>query len=124
MSSDRRRPVDWESLISLKIDNLSSKTSTDQLRKWFDKFGEIGDVYIPRDPYGKESNRGYGFVRFYDYRDAEDAADSMDRTILDGREIKVQLARHNRSNKADFLKNSRRNYHRRCGNILLTYIII
>jgi hypothetical protein len=38
---------------------------------WF-RYGDIGDVYIPRDHRTNES-RGFGFVRFYDKRDAEDA---------------------------------------------------
>lgn len=45
--------------------------------------------------YSKES-RGYAFVRFYDKRDAEDAMDRLDGTVLDGREIRIQLARYGR----------------------------
>ena len=36
----------------------------------FGKFGELGDVYVPRDHVTKES-RGFAFVRFKDRRDAE-----------------------------------------------------
>lgn len=36
------------------------------------------------------------FVRFYDKRDAEDALDAMDGRILDGRELRVQMARYGR----------------------------
>lgn len=48
MSYDRRKPLDVESLVSVKVDNLSYRTNADQLKRAFDKFGEIGDVYIPR----------------------------------------------------------------------------
>lgn len=34
--------------------------------------------------------------RFYDKRDAEDALDSMDGRLLDGRELRVQMARYGR----------------------------
>ncbi|CAH1976887.1 unnamed protein product [Acanthoscelides obtectus] len=34
--------------------------------------------------------------RFYDKRDAEDALDAMDGRILDGRELRVQMARYGR----------------------------
>ena len=34
--------------------------------------------------------------RYYDKRDAEDAMDSMDGTIMDGRELRVQLAKYGR----------------------------
>lgn len=36
------------------------------------------------------------YTRYYDKRDAEDALDSMDRAILDGRELRVQMARYGR----------------------------
>lgn len=43
------------------------------IREDFGKFGEIEDVYLPRD---KEHDRprGFGFVTYKDTRDAEDAA--------------------------------------------------
>lgn len=36
------------------------------------------------------------FSRFYDKRDAEDALDAMDGRVLDGRELRVQMARYGR----------------------------
>lgn len=54
-----------------------------------------GDIYIPRDRHTRES-RGFAFVRFYDKRDAEDAMDQMDGRVLDGRELRVQMARYGR----------------------------
>ena len=57
--------------------------------------GDVGDVYIPRDRFTRES-RGFAFVRYYDKRDAEDALEAMDGTIMDGRELRVQMARYGR----------------------------
>ena len=94
----RRRgfgPPDTERLYSLKVDNITYKTTVESLRRAFEKYGEIGDVYIPRDRYTQES-RGFGFVRFYDERDADDAIDSMDGKMFDGRELRVQMAKHPR----------------------------
>lgn len=34
--------------------------------------------------------------RFYDKRDAEDALEAMDGRMLDGRELRVQMARYGR----------------------------
>lgn len=113
MSYDRRKPLDVESLVSVKVDNLSYRTNADQLKRAFDKFGEIGDVYIPRDPYGHEASRGFGFVRFYDSRDADDAVHAMDGIMLNGREIRVQLARHSRSHRSDFTSSRSRRHQRR-----------
>jgi len=65
-----RRPPNTDGMISLKVDNLTYRTTADMLKRVFEKYGEVGDVYIPRDPYKQES-RGFAFVRFYDDRDAE-----------------------------------------------------
>lgn len=90
-----RPPPDVEGMTSLKVDNLTYRTSPDTLRRVFEKYGRVGDVYIPRDRYTKES-RGFAFVRFHDKRDAEDAMDAMDGAVLDGRELRVQMARYGR----------------------------
>lgn len=90
-----RRPANTEDMVSLKVDNLTYRTTPEMLKRVFEKYGEVGDVYIPRDPYKQES-RGFAFVRFYDERDADDAIDAMDGAILDGRELRVQHARYGR----------------------------
>ena len=90
-----RPPPDVEGMTSLKVDNLTYRTSPETLRRVFEKYGRVGDVYIPRDRYTKES-RGFAFVRFHDKRDAEDAMDAMDGAVLDGRELRVQMARYGR----------------------------
>ncbi|XP_062294177.1 serine/arginine-rich splicing factor 2b [Scomber scombrus] len=80
-----------EILTSLKVDNLTYRTSPDTLRVMFEMYGRVGDVHIPRDPYTKES-KGFAFVRFHHKRDAEDAIDAMDGVMMDGRELRVQMA--------------------------------
>ncbi|XP_069769163.1 serine/arginine-rich splicing factor 2-like [Narcine bancroftii] len=90
-----RMPPDIEGMTSLKVDNLTYRTSPETLKRVFEKYGKVGDVYIPRDRYTRES-RGFAFVRFHDKRDAEDAIDAMDGAVLDGRELRVQMARYGR----------------------------
>jgi len=84
-----------ENLISVKIDNLSYELDKWKLKDLFSKFGEIGDVYIPNDPRTGDA-RQFGFVRFYDERDAEDAVREMDgyrpRESRDGSALKVVMA--------------------------------
>ncbi|KAH8391848.1 hypothetical protein KR215_005715 [Drosophila sulfurigaster] len=77
------------------VDNLTYRTTPEDLRRVFERCGEVGDIYIPRDRYTRES-RGFAFVRFYDKRDAEDALEAMDGRMLDGRELRVQMARYGR----------------------------
>ncbi|XP_065165295.1 serine/arginine-rich splicing factor 2 [Atheta coriaria] len=90
-----RPPPRIEGMVSLKVDNLTYRTTPDDLRRVFERCGEVGDIYIPRDRFTRES-RGFAFVRFYDKRDAEDALDAMDGYMLDGRELRVQMARYGR----------------------------
>ena len=35
-------------MTSLKVDNLTYRTSDEDLKYLFNKYGEVGDVYIPR----------------------------------------------------------------------------
>lgn len=46
-------------------------------------------------------------IRFYDKRDAEDALDAMDGRLLDGRELRVQMARYGRPS-SPYRRHSRR----------------
>jgi len=95
MSHSTRPPPRIDGTISLKVDNLTYRTTPEDLRRVFERCGEVGDIYIPRDRHTRES-RGFAFVRFYDKRDAEDALKEMDGRILDGRELRVQMARYGR----------------------------
>lgn len=90
-----RRPPNIRGMVSLKVDNLSYRITPEELKPIFEHYGDVGDIYIPRDRFTKES-RGFAFVRFFDRRDAEDAMDKMDGYVLDGREMRVQTARYGR----------------------------
>ena len=96
MSYDRGRgPPNIKGMTSLKVDNLTYRTTVEDLKRVFQKYGDVGDVYIPRDARTNQS-RGFAFVRFYDRRDAEEAMDRVDGSELDGREIRVQHAKYGR----------------------------
>ncbi|BFZ02856.1 hypothetical protein BsWGS_05895 [Bradybaena similaris] len=104
-----RGPPTIDGMVSLKVDNLTYRTTPEDLRRAFEKYGDVGDVYIPRDRFTRES-RGFAFVRFYDKRDAEDAMDSMDGALLDGREVRCQMARYGRPSEPYRRGPSRRGY--------------
>ncbi|KAF4008138.1 hypothetical protein G4228_019780 [Cervus hanglu yarkandensis] len=54
-----RPPPNVGDLISLKVDNLTDRISRRTLRRIFERYGPVGDVYIPRDRFTLESR---GFV--------------------------------------------------------------
>lgn len=95
MHARTRTPPYIDHLFSIKIDNLPYRSNMGDVERYFKKFGKVGDIYIPRDSRTHES-RGFAFVRYYDERDAEDAISAMDGALMDGREIRVAMARNGR----------------------------
>ncbi|KAL0587028.1 hypothetical protein ABG067_003368 [Albugo candida] len=81
--------------ISLLIRNISRRIRSDELRKTFEEFGDVRDVYIPRDFHTREI-KGFAFVEFKNERDAEEALRNLDGSRLDGREITVVFAQEKR----------------------------
>lgn len=57
--------------------------------------GEIRDVYLPLH-YHTKKPRGFGFVEFFDDRDAHECLRQTHKTILDGNEISVTIAQQGR----------------------------
>jgi len=71
------------------------KTTDDDLREIFGKFGKIEKAQIMRDPHTRDS-RGFGFVNFELAEDAEAAMEALNATTLDDRTIGVSKARRGR----------------------------
>mmetsp|Transcript_17119 Transcript_17119/g.23540 ORF Transcript_17119/g.23540 Transcript_17119/m.23540 type:complete len:214 (+) Transcript_17119:18-659(+) len=92
---DRDGPPNVDTMFTLKVDNISFRTTPESLREKFSPYGDIGDVYIPRN-FGTNEPRGFAFVRFVDKRDAEDAQRALDGAEVDGREIRIQEAKERR----------------------------
>jgi len=91
--SDRhRRPTGRVEEGKLYLGNLSYRTEERDLWDDFERFGKIADVFIPRERGGYRS-RGFGFVTFVDSRDAEYARDEMQGREVDGRRLRIELAR-------------------------------
>ncbi|GBG92265.1 hypothetical protein CBR_g55034 [Chara braunii] len=45
------------------VGRLPAETTSEDLRRYFNNFGRIADVYLPKDP-KKNTHRGFGFVTF------------------------------------------------------------
>lgn len=82
--------------VSLLVRNLSFSSSPEDVRTAFSAYGSVRDVYLPLDFHTRKP-RGFGFVEFYDSKDAERCLDEMDGKELDGKLLEVTLAKKGRS---------------------------
>eukprot|EP00923_Selenidium_pygospionis_P019423 GHVN01034003.1.p1 GENE.GHVN01034003.1~~GHVN01034003.1.p1 ORF type:complete len:100 (-),score=10.82 GHVN01034003.1:93-392(-) len=74
---------------SLLVRNLKRETSPQRLRKAFEEFGTVRDVYLPLDFHNK-TPRGFGFVEFLDSKGADIAREKMDNTEVDSNVISLR----------------------------------
>ncbi|KAJ7955417.1 Serine/arginine-rich SC35-like splicing factor [Quillaja saponaria] len=91
---------------SLLVRNLRHDCRQEDLRRPFGQFGQLKDIYLPKDYYTGEP-RGFGFVQFVDPTDAADAKYHMDGQILLGRELTVVFAEENRKKPSDMRSRER-----------------
>ncbi|KAL0357076.1 UNVERIFIED_CONTAM: Serine/arginine-rich splicing factor SC35, partial [Sesamum calycinum] len=88
------RPTDIADITySLLVLNVNFRTTADDLFPLFEKYGNVIDVFIPRDRRTGES-RGFAFVRYMYKDEAQKAVDKLDGRVVDGREIAVQFAKY------------------------------
>ncbi|HVS51192.1 MAG TPA: RNA-binding protein [Opitutaceae bacterium] len=76
----------------LYVGNMSFKTTEADLRNAFGQFGSVTDVYIAND---RETGRprGFAFVTFSTDTESKLAAEKMNGTELDGRQLTVNEAK-------------------------------
>ncbi|TDH70751.1 uncharacterized protein CCR75_005101 [Bremia lactucae] len=80
---------------SLLVRNISHRLRPEDIRKEFERYGEVRDVYIPKNFHTKEP-KGFAFVEFCSEHEAEDARGSLDGVCIDGRNIRVVFAQERR----------------------------
>ncbi|ESR58879.1 hypothetical protein WN944_009122 [Citrus x changshan-huyou] len=85
---------------SLLVRNLRHDCRPEDIRRPFEQFGAIKDIYLPRDYYSGEP-RGFGFIQFVEPDDAAEAKRHMDGQVLLGRELTVVFAEENRKKPSD-----------------------
>ncbi|XP_022729128.1 serine/arginine-rich SC35-like splicing factor SCL33 isoform X4 [Durio zibethinus] len=85
---------------SLLVRNLRHDCRPEDLRRSFERFGPLKDIYLPKDYYTGEP-RGFGFVQYVEPADAAEAKYQMDGQVLLGRELTVVFAEENRKKPAE-----------------------
>lgn len=77
----------------LYVGNINYHVKPYELRKLFEKYGDIESLKIIRDPRTKRS-KGYGFVKFYNSNDAQKARKSSNAQVFKGRELCVDYSKN------------------------------
>ncbi|MCK4646067.1 MAG: RNA-binding protein [Candidatus Aminicenantes bacterium] len=77
------------------VGNLTYSMTEDSLRELFEPFGEVTSTKIIKDRLTDRS-RGFGFVEMENKDEAETAIQKIDGTEVEGRNMKVNLARPRR----------------------------
>lgn len=77
---------------NIYVGNLSFNTSSDELEKLFAEYGEVADAQVITDRETGRS-RGFGFVEMGSTEAAESAISSLNGTDVDGRQLKVNVAK-------------------------------
>lgn len=92
--------------MNIYISNLSFKVEDEDLRSYFEDYGEVSSAKVITDKFTQRS-RGFGFVEMPDEEAARKAISELDGASVDGREIRVAEAkpREERSN-----NNNRRSF--------------
>ncbi|CRG96129.1 nucleic acid binding protein, putative [Plasmodium gallinaceum] len=86
----------------LFVTKLNSVTTVDTLRNYFEKFGEIIDIYMPNDICTNRP-RGIAFVTFLDCDCVKKILSNKNlKHIIDGKEVVVDLADPETKNKKSF----------------------
>ena len=91
----RRDDIEADEGVSLLCRNLGYNTDKHAVRKAFEEFGKVLDVYMPID-YMTKQPRGFAFVEMGDRRAAQGAMEGLDNKNVDGRAVKVLFAQQKR----------------------------
>jgi heterogeneous nuclear ribonucleoprotein G len=74
------------------VGNLPFSVGYEELKKLFEEFGEITDASIISDKFSGRS-KGFGFVTFATKQQAEKAVAEMNEKEIQGRNLKVSIAK-------------------------------
>ena len=78
--------------MNIYVSNLSYSVQDDDLRGFFQEYGEVASAKVIMDKYTNRS-KGFGFVEMPDDAAAQKAIAELDGGMVEGRAIKVMVAK-------------------------------
>ena len=78
--------------MNIYVSNLSFAVVDEDLRSYFAEYGEVSSAKVIMDKYTNRS-KGFGFVEMSDDAAAQKAIAELDGATVDGRAIKVSVAK-------------------------------
>jgi RNA recognition motif-containing protein len=78
--------------MNIYVSNLSFAVQDEDLRGYFAEYGEVTSAKVIMDKYTNRS-KGFGFVEMTDDAAAQKAITELDGAMVDGRSIKVNVAK-------------------------------
>jgi RNA recognition motif-containing protein len=84
--------------MNIYIGQLPNSVTEEELREMFLQYGEISSLNLIMDKYTGQS-KGFGFIDMPNNGEADQAIKGLNKTMLKGREIKVNQAEERRKKK-------------------------
>ena len=78
--------------MNIYVSNLSYAVQDEDLKEFFTEYGEVSSAKVIMDKYTNRS-KGFGFVEMPDDAAAQKAITELDGGMVDGRAIKVMVAK-------------------------------
>ncbi|HET9433014.1 MAG TPA: RNA-binding protein [Chitinophagaceae bacterium] len=78
--------------MNIYVSNLSFAVQDEDLKEFFAEYGEVSSAKVIKDKYTNRS-KGFGFVEMPDDAAAQKAISELDGGVVEGRAIKVMVAR-------------------------------
>lgn len=78
--------------MNIYVSNLSFNVQDEDLRSYFAEYGDVSSAKVITDKFTQRS-KGFGFVEMSDDAAAQKAIAELDGAMVDGRSIKVMIAR-------------------------------
>jgi len=77
--------------MNIYVGQLPYNVTEEELREIFTEFGEIASLSLIKDKFSQQS-KGFGFIDMPNNSDADKAIKALNKSMLKGREIKVNQA--------------------------------